>query len=174
MAAPAWEQLVRLHDIQPARTLVVGAGRAHDALWFASRGFDTTAIDFAPSAVAVARDAASKAQLPLTVREFDVFALDPAVVGRFGLVVEHTCFCAIDPSRRAEYVAAIARVTEPGGLFVAVFFWRLPPGGPPFATSETEVRALFEPAFEVLRLEPNPASVPDRAGAEGWGVFRRR
>lgn len=173
-AAPAWERLVSLHGLAPGRTLVVGAGRGHDAFWFAERGHDVLALDFAPSAVAAIRARAAERGLNLTAREGDLFRLDPAEVGAFDLVVEHTCFCAIEPARRSEYVEAIARVLRPGGWFLGVFFWKLPDGGPPFRTSEEELRELFAPGFDLLRLEPNPASHPTRAGQEGWAVFRRK
>lgn len=173
-AAPAWEALLAREPIATGRALVLGAGRGHDALWFASRGFDVVAVDFAPSAVEATRAAAGAAGLPLEAREADLFTLRPEEVGTFDLVVEHTCFCAIDPARRAAYAEVVARLVRPGGHFVGVFFWRLPPGGPPFVTDAPELERLFASDFDVLRLEPNPVSVPGRAGDEGWGVFRRR
>lgn len=173
-ATPAWERLVALHGIEAGRTLVLGAGRGHDALWFAAKGFEVTAVDFARSAVDATREAAREQGLSVKVQEADLFTLAPERIGWFDLVVEHTCFCAIEPERRAEYVEVVSKLVRPGGLFLGVFFWHLPPGGPPFATPPEVVRPLFEPAFELLRLESNPVSVPARAGTEGWAVFRRR
>ena len=65
-------------------------------------------------------------------------------------------------------------MTAPGGLLIGVFFWKLPPDGPPWPTDEEDLTRHFSPAFEVERLEPNPVSVTNRIGHEGWAVFRRR
>lgn len=173
-AAPAWAELLRLHPLPVGRALVLGAGRGHDALWFAARGDQVTAVDFAPSRVEASRDAANAAGLSVDVRQMDLFDLPKSGLPPFDLVIEHTCFCAIEPQRRQEYVSVVTAMTKPGGHFVGVFFWQTPPDGPPFQTSEAEIRKLFTPAFEIERLEPNPVSIPPRAGREGWGVFRRR
>jgi SAM-dependent methyltransferase len=172
-AAPAWEALSALHGIVPGRALVLGAGRGHDALWFASRGHEVTAIDFAESAVKATRAAAAAASLRVDARRQNLFDLTPDSLGLFDIIVEHTCFCAIEPHRRSEYEAVVSRLLRPGGSLLAVFFWNLPSGGPPFGTSEAEVSALFNPDFEALRLEANPTSVPSRQGREGWAVLRR-
>src|SRR6476661_8739482 len=42
--------------------------------------------------------------LQAKLEQADLFELDMRWRGAFDLVVEHTCFCAIDPARRAEYV----------------------------------------------------------------------
>jgi len=170
---PAWPELCRLHELPVGRTLVLGAGRGHDALWFAERGDQVTAVDFAPSAVAAVHSAAHARGLSLEARQADLFDLAPESFGSFDLVVEHTCFCAIERHRRPEYAAVVSRMVRPGGHFVGVFYWLTPEGGPPFSSTAADQHALFSPTFEILRLEPNPFSHARRAGKEGWGVFRR-
>lgn len=172
-AAGAWGPLVELHAIAPGRTLVLGAGRGHDALWFAERGHTVTAIDFAAGAVAATVEAARLRNVSMDVRQTDLFALTAAELGRFDVVVEHTCYCAIDPARRPEYERVVAELLRPGGHYLAVFF-RDATGGPPFPTPREETRALFESDFELLRLEPNPDSPEHRVGREDRAVFRRR
>lgn len=170
---PAWAEVTLRHSISPGRTLILGAGRGHDALWFAKQGHSVLAVDFAPSAIADTQRAAATAGQKVETLEEDLFRLDPSTLGLFDVVVEHTCFCAIAPDRRQEYVEVVSRLVKPGGWFLGVFFWKLPPGGPPFATSAEELTTLFSPRFELVRLESNPVSVAQRVGEEGWGAFRR-
>ena len=70
---------------------------------------------------------------------------------------EHTCFCAIEPARRAEYVRAVAGALRPGGKLLAIFYLRPwsggepppPGGGPPFGTSPRELDQLFAGSFHL-------------------------
>jgi SAM-dependent methyltransferase len=173
-APPFFDLLTGAAAPPPGRLLVPGCGRGHDALLFARFGFEVTGVDFAPSAVAAAIEAARAASLPATFVEADLFTLGARWPGQFDYVVEHTCFCAIDPARHPEYVAAVRDVLRPGGELIALFYAHGRPGGPPFSTSEAEVRALFEPDFTIATLEPAANSFARRQGGELFGRLRRR
>jgi SAM-dependent methyltransferase len=157
----------------PGRLLVLGSGYGHDALLFAHFGFEVTGVDFAPSAVAGARAMAEQAQLPATFVEADLFTLGERWPGRFDYVVEHTCFCAIDPSSRPAYVEVVRDVLRPGGELIALFYVHRRGGGPPYATTEEEVRVLFEPYFVIESLALAPNSIERRQGEELFGRLRR-
>jgi 2-polyprenyl-3-methyl-5-hydroxy-6-metoxy-1,4-benzoquinol methylase len=45
-------------DLRPRRALDAGCGHGSDTLWLAARGWQVTAVDFAPTALAYARSAA--------------------------------------------------------------------------------------------------------------------
>src|SRR6186997_3290849 len=83
---------------------VPGAGRGHDARLLARHGYRVTAFDFADSAVAEARRLAAEDGVDVVVEQRDVFTLGHDYAGAFDGVWEYTCFCAIDPARREEYV----------------------------------------------------------------------
>ena len=102
----------------------------------------------------------------------DLFQLPAAWEGRFDWVFEHTCFCAIPPERRADYVSAISRVLKPGGNYLAIFF--LDPGveqGPPHGTTREEISGLFDPDLELLE-----EWIPEKAfaGREGQELCQLR
>jgi SAM-dependent methyltransferase len=86
--------------------------------------------------------------------------------------LEHTFFSAIDPGRREEYVRTVRRLLKPGGLLIALFYAHGRPGGPPFTTSEEEVRALFREDFTIERLEVPARSVKPRQGKELLALMR--
>lgn len=171
-AAPPLVAWLSEHVPKDLRVLVVGCGRGHEARALAELGARVTAIDFAPSAIAEAR-ARTDPALAIDFQQRDLFTLrggPPA----FDLVVEHTCFCAIDPARRDEYVDAVADVLVPGGRLVGLFYAHGRPGGPPFTTSREEVEARFARRFEVAALAPARGSVLIRHGQELLGELRRR
>jgi SAM-dependent methyltransferase len=162
----------------PARVAVLGAGYGHDALFFARAGFAVTGFDFAAPAVLAARRAAEEAGLAARCRfeQRDIFDLGRERPGAFDLVVEHTCFCAIDPSRRPEYVRVAAAILRPGGRLLGLFYLRpANPTGPPWPAEREEIERLFtrEGPFRLLSAEIPADSVERRLGRE-WLVTLER
>lgn len=160
----------------PGRVAVPGCGHGHDALRFAAAGHRVTGFDFAEYAIRTARANAARLGLSAEFVQTDIFALGPERDAQFDVVAEYTCFCAIDPSRRAEYARLIARLLRPGGLLAAIFYPLIEKeGGPPFSVSEAGIRGLLDADFELLRWENRPRlSVPARAAHEAFTVWRRR
>ncbi|MGF1519723.1 MAG: methyltransferase domain-containing protein [Nodosilinea sp.] len=173
--APAFKTLLESVDApQAGPAIALGAGRGHDAIFFAQQGFTVTAVDFAPSAIAALEAQAQAQNLSLKLLQRDIFDLVPEFAGQFSYVIEHTCFCAIDPALRPAYARLAADLLGPDGELLAVFFTHKRGGGPPFGTTTAEVRQLFDPCFKVIALEPVTNSIPSRRGEEHWGQLRRR
>jgi SAM-dependent methyltransferase len=152
---------------------VPGCGLGHDvrAIAAASPAARILGLDLAPSAVARARElpaAGAEAYL-----EGDLFALPSELAGTFDWVWEHTCFCAIDPGMRADYVSAVSAVLKPGGRLLGVFYLdpyddehRPEDGRPPFGTSFEELERRFEGRLTVVRSWVPERAFPGRAGRE--------
>jgi SAM-dependent methyltransferase len=156
------------------RVAVPGCGRGHDARLLARHGHRVWGFDFAHDAIAGARALAAAEGLPVTFEQRDVFILDRAYAGAFDGVWEYTCFCAIDPARRPEYVEVVSRILRPGGWLLACFFpVREGSGGPPFPTTRAEVERLFAPRFALLEHYVPESSAEGRRGLE-WMVRMRR
>jgi len=173
--APAFQALLTAADApRPGSAIVLGAGRGHDARLFAQYGFAITAVDFAPSAIQFLAEQAKADNLSLKLLQRDVFDLVPEFTGQFHYVIEHTCFCAIDPSQRPAYVQLVTDLLAPQGELLAVFFTHNRAGGPPFGASVAELHQLFEPYFEILTWQPVANSVPSRQEEEHFGRLRRR
>lgn len=156
------------------KIIVPGCGRGHDAMLFAHRGYSVLGFDFAPEAIAEATLIALRKNIQVTFVQQDLFALPLSYVESWDYVIEHTCFCAIDPARREEYVQIVHRLLKPGGELIAVFFAHPRSGGPPFRTDSEEIFRLFEPYFEIRQLAPIPISVKERKGEELFGRLIKR
>ncbi len=168
---PALADYLAEHGPLAGEIFVPGCGSGHDVRALSTPENHVVGIDLAPSAIA-------KAQTHPKVgnEEFqlaDLFALPAKWIARFDIVFEHTCFCAIDPTRRGDYVSAIASVLKPGGQLIAIFFLNpdLDEGheGPPFPSDVAELDRLFGACFTVER-----EWVPEQthAGREGREMFR--
>ena len=157
----------------PGRVAVPGCGRGHDARHLARRGHGVVGFDFSPVAIAEARALARADGVAAEFVERDIFTLGLDYERAFDGVWEYTCFCAIDPRRRAEYVRTMGTILRPGGWLLACFFpMRRRAAGPPFPVSEREVRRLFTPGFRLERAY-RPRSVRLRQGQEWTALFRR-
>lgn len=173
--APPFVTLLQSVDApEPGRMAVLGAGRGHDALLFADRGFEVVGFDVAPSAIAAATQATKARKLSAQFLQRDIFALEPEFAGQFDYVLEHTCFCAIDPELRPDYVNLVQWLLRPGGELIALFWAHSMPGGPPFGSTVEELQQRFAGPLETLSFELATDSVPSRQGAEYLCRFRRR
>ncbi|NJL85672.1 MAG: methyltransferase domain-containing protein [Leptolyngbyaceae cyanobacterium SM1_1_3] len=165
--------LQRSELLKPGKAIVLGCGRGHDALLFAESGFEVWGIDYAASAIADAKAKAQQRQLSAHFLQRDIFALVPEFDNQFDYVIEHTCFCAIDPSLRSQYVDLVYQLLKPQGRLVAVFFTHNRAGGPPYGTTVAEIQTLFGQRFQICSIEPVKNSVPARHGEEHLAVLQR-
>ena len=173
-ATPVFQRLIENGAFPHGKVLVVGAGSGHDARLFARHGFDVTAVDFAPGAIATMR-AAAEPTAPVDIRQADLFELPEEFSAAFDYVLEYTCFCAIDPEKRPSYAAAIDQTLRPGGQIIALVLpIRGGPGGPPFQASPDEYIALFTERDYSLVLREMPAdSIGPRLGNEELVILRK-
>lgn len=165
---PPLKRWFTTHPPREQRVLVVGCGRGHEARMLAEMGANVVAIDFAPEAIEAARNFAGSEAVDFRVRDLFAIARD---VERYDLIVEHTCFCAIDPARRDEYVDVVHTVLRPQGRLVGLFYAHGRPGGPPFSTTLEELRARFTRRFLLAHHEVPTDSAPARHGDEILAVW---
>jgi SAM-dependent methyltransferase len=154
------------------RILVPGCGRGYEVRALSTAANQVIGLDIAPGAIAAAR------AFPATGCEeyivADLFNLEPALRGSFDWVVEHTCFCAIDPSMRLAYSVAVAGALKPGGRMFAIFY--LNPGRdrqPPFGVETAELDHLFSLDFTVLSQWVPARTFEGRESRELVRILRR-
>lgn len=160
------------------RVLVPGCGRGYEVrLLGAQKGVSAVGLDLSATAIEQARALGSQAGDSSKIRFVagDFFDLPPEWTGTFDWIVEHTCFCAIDPRRRLDYVRAAAEALRGGGELFGIFY--LNPdvdAGPPFAVSRGELSALFDPHFTVLDEWVPKVGFAGREGRELVRIMQRR
>jgi methyl halide transferase len=156
------------YALPPGKLLVPGCGSGYDCLLFLSRGFEVTGLDFSESAIRIAMEKFQDTGLLGTkgyLLHRDLFDIHE-YAGYFDYVLEHTCFCAIHPSRRRSYSLVVKDLLKPGGKLIALWWLLDHKGGPPYAASKDEIFDLFSENFRIeLAYEPAD-SIPDRKGRE--------
>lgn len=159
--APPLVRILREAPPAPGRVAVPGCGRGHDVELWARHGFEAVGFDFSERAVMAARKAGRN------VLQRDVFGLAAEFGGTFDVLWEYTCFCAINPDRRAEYVEIVRGLLRPGGELIALFYpLKDTGGGPPFPVTRKEVERLLARDFRIVSAEVPEDSVERRRGAE--------
>jgi SAM-dependent methyltransferase len=118
-------QLVTNGTLKPGRAIDLGCGTGDNAIFLAQHGFDVTAIDFAPSAIAKALE---KARTAGTAVDFFVDDLTQLrnVEGQFDLLVDYGTFDDLGLRQREDYVREVVPLARPGAHFLLwCFEWEL-------------------------------------------------
>ena len=161
---PVFRELLEGPRAPPrGRVAFPGCGRGHDVRLFREHGHDAVGFDLvlvAPPDVPVER--------------LDVFDLGRVHPAAFDVVVEYTCYCAIDPARRREYAASVRAALKPGGVLIALLFpMGDKPDGPPFGVDESEIEGVLGEGMELEHLEAPSSSVEPRRGRERLAILRK-
>jgi methyl halide transferase len=179
-APPLMEWILRRGPLR-GNVLVPGCGLGYDvrAIAKACPAARVVGLDLAASALERARQFALSGQE--TYELADIFDLPNALTDGFESVFEHTCFCAIEPARRSDYVRGVIRALRPEGALLAIFFlnpWdpgEAPPGGgPPFPVTRLELDNLFARHFDLVEELAPQTAYPGREGREIIRLLRKR
>ena len=167
----------KISDALPlGKVCIIGCGRGYDAVMFAQKGFEVTAIDFAPSAISTLQSLASGAGVMINIVETDIFLLTSQFSCEFDYVIEQTCFCAINPSRREEYEQLVKTIIKPNGKLIGLWFPLDKPmddGGPPWGTTISEVKSIFYDGWKIEKEEFPELSISPRKNREKLIIFKR-
>lgn len=145
----AWLNAEATGMVRPgARAVVVGCGLGDDVIELVNRGYDATGFDVSPTAIEWARK-----RFPDHGAEFvvgDLLSLPSRFRHRFDLVVECNTLQSVDPGLREGAATAIAQLTCPRGLVLAIARGRdegellEQVQGPPWPLTPGEFAGLFE------------------------------
>ena len=160
VARPSPALVVWLNQVAPslvrcgARVAVVGCGLGDDAAELARRGYEVTAFDISPTAIAWAQR-----EYPEYADAFhvaDLFAIPARWRHRFDLVVEINTVQALEPSHRVDTLRAIAELVSPRGHLLVIC-----------RQTEAPVSEESEPPWPLTREELETAARGAGLTAEG-------
>lgn len=154
----------------PLTTLIPGCGSAYELVYLCDAGWDASAIDFAPEAVAKGK--AQAGRWAGRVAQADFFAWQPA--RPLELIYECAFLCALPPAMRPQIAARWAALLPPGGRLAGLFFFDQSVKGPPFGIDRGALDALLAPYFDCVEDVTVAQSIPVFAGKERWMVWQRR
>jgi len=182
--SPSLIELEKSNNFRKNQTVIIpGCGNGHDALHFSRKGYKVSGVDWARSAVDELRAHAFRESLEIEILKSDIWNIPRTWYGTFDLWIEHTFYCAIDPDKRKDYLELVLKLLKPNGRIFGVFFITDQPvgspilteksDGPPFSSTENEIKSLFSTRFNILKFGPSPHPHPDRGSFEWWADFQR-
>ena len=173
MAAPPLASLLASSEAPIAgKTAVIGCGQGHDAILFAKHDFDTIGFDFAPSAITLGQKLSQKMEISIQFLQRDIFELPKEFAASFDYAIEHTCFCAIRPEQRLDYVNMVQSILKPTGELIALFWAHNRPDGPPFGVTLEEIQDLFSASFDTSNISQVNNSIASRNREEYLARFK--
>jgi methyl halide transferase len=179
---PAWDigrpadELQRIVNdglVHKCRAVDLCCGSGSDAVFLASRGFDVTAIDVAPTALAQARQKADRTGV--TVQWLLADVLNPPTLRPFDFIYDRGCYHVVRDQNLAAYLETVRRLSHPGTQFLLLSARREEQETNSPGVTEEELRYDFSPLFSVdwlraIRLESNEPGV----APPSWSALMRR
>jgi 2-polyprenyl-3-methyl-5-hydroxy-6-metoxy-1,4-benzoquinol methylase len=101
---------------------ILGAGNGWDAINFSEKGHHCTAVDFAESAIKNMHSYSHAKGVQVNIVHSDIFDLEKIFHHTFDIVLEYTCYCAINPDRRNDYVRMASKILKSEGKVVAILY----------------------------------------------------
>lgn len=154
-----WLETGRL--VAGQRVLIPGCGRGYEVVELAKRGFDVTALDLAPSAIAAVKQALYDANLTATLICSDLFDYQPDK--NFDVIYEQTCLCALPVEQREAYEQCLYSWLKGNGVLLLSMMQTGEKGGPPFHCDWLDMHALFVEKRWQWQQEP-PFMIPRPKG----------
>lgn len=155
-AHPYLQQWLQVYPPQAAAktALVIGCGLGDDAELLASLGYQVTAFDISPTAIAWCQSRFPDSQVNYLVG--DLFNLDPNWQDQFDFVFECRNIQALPLAVRSQVIGAIAPLVAPKGTLLVVTRHRADntiPEGPPWALSDAELSQFLDLGLSEVRCD---------------------
>jgi thiopurine S-methyltransferase len=169
ISTPIKEYIDQLED-KSLRILIPGSGNSYEAEYLHRLGFiNVFVVDIAKEPLENLKRRVD--DFPIThLLQKDFFKLNL----EFDLIIEQTFFCALDPDLRPKYAVKMNELLKPNGKLAGLFFnFKKTKFGPPFGGDLREYKSLFQPYFEILKLEECYNSIPERSGNELFFIFKK-
>ena len=155
--------------LAPSRALELGCGTGTDTIYLASHGWDVTAIDMVPKALATAHRNATAAGVAPRFIQGDVTRLNDLGVGDgYTLLLDFGCFHTLPDDRRPAYVTSVSGAAAPGATLLLYGFTRPPKAAPLHAgVTAGEVQQRFGQAgWQLIDAKPTSAETPRATRAD--------
>lgn len=157
--------------------LDAGCGTGENTLHVASLGLSVLGVDVAETALAIAREKATKRGIEAEFAAADAFQLE-RLERMFDTVLDCGLFHTFDGNERPGYVASLASVTRHDGTLYLLCFSDDGPETGPHPVSRQELRAAFNPSsgWDVSAIEPDRIQTRfhDDRGAPAWFATIKR
>jgi SAM-dependent methyltransferase len=161
ITTPLKEYIDQITD-KNIKILIPGCGNAYEGEYFWNQGFKNVyVLDFAIEAIENFKKLVPEFPSENIIHQ-DFFEH----VDNYDLILEQTFFCAINPSKRKDYVEHCLNLLKDKGKLVGVLFNSDFDGGPPFGGHLVDYKNLFSQFFKEVKMDLCYNSIKPRVGTE--------
>lgn len=152
--------------------LIPGCGNAYEADYLLQQGYkNITIIDISLNLTqSLLQKFSDYVGKELTVICGDFFKHS----GQYDFIIEQTFFCALEPSRRTEYIVKMQSLLKEEGILAGLLFNTEFKQNPPFGGSIEEYDVLFSSVFTIQKMEITQLSITPRLGTEIFFEVRNK
>jgi methyl halide transferase len=170
------QRIVEKGIVRACQAVDLGCGSGTDAIYLASKGFDVTAIDIAPTALSQAEEKARTAGVKVRWLLADVLA--PPRLEPFDFIFDRGCYHEVRIHNANAYVETIRRLSRPGTHFLLLAGNpnELPLQYAPPQVAEEDIRSDFSSLFDFEWLRETRFETTNTLsmGPLAWSVMLRR
>ena len=163
------ELLDFIQNHKPGRAIDIGCGTGTNVITLANAGWNVTGVDFAPRAIKLARQKASKAGVQAEFLINDATKLQ-GIHGPFDLAFDLGCFHGIPEKGRAKYLEQLHRILAPGGFWLMYGFLKTEPDQPGTGLAEWDIDQILTLMALIWRRDGFDKG--DRSSA--WFLFQKQ
>jgi methyl halide transferase len=171
------KELIRVLDaekIAPCRTVELGCGTGTNSIFLASRGFEVTGLDCAPTALAQARKKAAEAGAKVGFLEADLCRLE-LELEPFDFIFDRGCYHSVRRLDIAGFLKSLRRLSRPGTRYLLLAGNANEQGPGPPRVHEHEIRIDLERLFEIQFIREFRFEVTDPPeGFLAWSCLMTR
>ncbi|OVE74236.1 methyltransferase type 11 [bacterium B17] len=147
--------IVTKHPIPKCKALDIGCGTGSNVIWLAKHGFKVTGCDISPTAIEIAKEKTSDANVESTLVAAD-FLKEDIPGAPFGFVFDRGCLHTMDtPEDRIIFAQNVASLLDANGLWLSLIGNaddKPRDVGPPRLTA-AEITNAVEANFEIISLK---------------------
>ena len=163
------ELLDFIQNHKPGRAIDLGCGTGTNVVTLAQAGWQVTGVDFAPRAIKLARQKASKAGVQAELLVKDVTKLQ-AIHGPFDLAFDLGCFHSIPEDGKTKYLEQLQRVLAPGGFWLMYGFVKSAPTDTRSGLAEADIDQILTVLSSVWRRD----GYDRRERSSAWFLFQKQ
>jgi ubiquinone/menaquinone biosynthesis C-methylase UbiE len=162
------ELLDFIQNHKPGRAIDIGCGTGTNVITLANAGWKVTGVDFAPRAIKLARQKASKVGVEARFLIKDATKLQ-GIDGAFDLAFDLGCFHSIPQSGKIKYLEEVNRILTPGGFWLLYGFLKTDATQSGTGLSEADIQRISSRLTPVSRRDG-----VDRRGPSAWFLFQNQ
>jgi cyclopropane fatty-acyl-phospholipid synthase-like methyltransferase len=107
----------------PGKALDLGCGTGTNAITLAQNGWQVTGVDFAWSAIRIARRKAMQAKVAVNFQVEDITRFK-GFTGQYDLILDIGCYHNISPDRHAAYIRILEQFLDTRGTYLLYVYFK--------------------------------------------------